>query len=312
MKVFGSEMHLITFLIIVIELIIIVNFTITSFKEKSNKSTKRFIWFTLTMILYNVFSGLFPDPEYPISLIVQYILAYGIGVFVALYYVYYVYSEFDIKKLRYFTVKHLIVILGSAFIFFFVVPLLIWSDIVIAKSTFIYIPVFVAFAFLYRISFPLIKLYRERKGKSQKFYRNRIITGYLALLSIVLMPVVVAMGDYQVMEQLTVNSGYFLLAIALIQNNIYLAQKRIQFLLKIGYSDEKTDEANLSIIEHFNSLNLSKREIEIANYILEGKSYKEISKSLFIAEGTVSKHASNIFKKAGVEDRPNFVALFRN
>jgi len=263
------------------------------------------------MILYNVFSGLFPDPEYPISLIVQYILAYGIGVFVALYYVYYVYSEFDIKKLRYFTVKHLIVILGSAFIFFFVVPLLIWSDIVIAKSTFIYIPVFVAFAFLYRISFPLIKLYRERKGKSQRFYRNRIITGYLALLSIVLMPVVVAMGDYQVMEQLTVNSGYFLLAIALIQNNIYLAQKRIQFLLKIGYSDEKTDEANLSIIEHFNSLNLSKREIEIADYILEGKSYKEISKSLFIAEGTVSKHASNIFKKAGVEDRPNFVVLFR-
>jgi DNA-binding CsgD family transcriptional regulator len=238
-------------------------------------------------------------------------VAYGVGLYTALYYVYYVYSEFDIGHLKFFTLRHLMIILISAFIFFFVLPLIIWQDIGIAKYSFIFIPVAVAIAFLVKISTPLIELYKEKGGATNRFYRDRIATGYLTLLSIVLMPIIVALGDFQVVEQLTVNGGYFVLAVALIRINIYQDLKKEQFLHRLGYTDDAREAKNIAILKYFSKLDLSKREIEVANLILEGKSYKQIGSYLFIAEGTVSKHASNIFKKAEVQNRREFERRFK-
>ena len=311
MTVFGSEMHIVTFFIIAVQLILLTNFVIISLKKRDSKSTNRFIWFTISLIAYNFFSGIFPDTNIPIPLTIQYIVAYGVGIYTALYYVYYVYSEFDIGHLKFFTLRHLMIILISAFIFFFVLPLIIWQDIGIAKYSFIFIPVAVAIAFLVKISTPLIELYKEKGGATNRFYRDRIATGYLTLLSIVLMPIIVALGDFQVVEQLTVNGGYFVLAVALIRINIYQDLKKEQFLHRLGYTDDAREAKNIAILKYFSKLDLSKREIEVANLILEGKSYKQIGSYLFIAEGTVSKHASNIFKKAEVQNRREFERRFK-
>lgn len=56
---------------------------------------------------------------------------------------------------------------------------------------------------------------------------------------------------------------------------------------------------------------LTRREIEVALSILSNLSYRNIAKDLFIAESTVSKHASNIFKKTGVKNRREFLKRFR-
>ena len=125
------------------------------------------------------------------------------------------------------------------------------------------------------------------------------------------MPIIVALGDFQVVEQLTVNGGYFVLAVALIRINIYQDLKKEQFLHRLGYTDDAREAKNIAILKYFSKLDLSKREIEVANLILEGKSYKQIGSYLFIAEGTVSKHASNIFKKAEVQNRREFERRFK-
>ena len=57
--------------------------------------------------------------------------------------------------------------------------------------------------------------------------------------------------------------------------------------------------------------NLTRREIEVSLSILSNLTYKEIAKDLFIAESTVSKHASNIFKKTGVKNKRQFLTRFR-
>jgi DNA-binding CsgD family transcriptional regulator len=57
--------------------------------------------------------------------------------------------------------------------------------------------------------------------------------------------------------------------------------------------------------------NLTRREIEITLSILENLTYKQIAKDLFIAESTVSKHASNIYKKTGVKNRRQFINRYR-
>jgi DNA-binding NarL/FixJ family response regulator len=48
---------------------------------------------------------------------------------------------------------------------------------------------------------------------------------------------------------------------------------------------------------------LSPREIEILRLVATGASNKEIAEQLFISEGTVKNHLSNILSKLGVHDR---------
>lgn len=53
---------------------------------------------------------------------------------------------------------------------------------------------------------------------------------------------------------------------------------------------------------------LSQRELEVLQYIAQGKTNKEIGKQLFISEKTVKAHLRAIFKKLKVTDRTEAVA----
>lgn len=48
---------------------------------------------------------------------------------------------------------------------------------------------------------------------------------------------------------------------------------------------------------------LSTRELEVLNLIVQGRSNKEIGLELYISEKTVKNHISNILRKMGLEDR---------
>jgi ligand-binding sensor domain-containing protein/DNA-binding CsgD family transcriptional regulator len=63
---------------------------------------------------------------------------------------------------------------------------------------------------------------------------------------------------------------------------------------------------------YFNKYNISKREKEIIQLLLKGKSNREIEEMLFISMGTVKNHVYNIFQKLGVKNRGQLVALFKN
>jgi DNA-binding NarL/FixJ family response regulator len=54
---------------------------------------------------------------------------------------------------------------------------------------------------------------------------------------------------------------------------------------------------------------LSGREIEVLTEVAEGKSNKEIAKTLFISEATVKTHLIHIFTKLGVDDRTAAVTV---
>jgi DNA-binding CsgD family transcriptional regulator len=58
--------------------------------------------------------------------------------------------------------------------------------------------------------------------------------------------------------------------------------------------------------------NISEREREIIQWILKGKSNKEIEEELYIALGTVKNHVYNIYQKLNVESRSQLINLFKN
>jgi len=53
---------------------------------------------------------------------------------------------------------------------------------------------------------------------------------------------------------------------------------------------------------------LSKREIQLLYWMVEGHSNREIAKELFISENTVKYHIRNIFQKLEVQNRTEAVA----
>ena len=55
--------------------------------------------------------------------------------------------------------------------------------------------------------------------------------------------------------------------------------------------------------ERSDTLLLSERELEILRLIARGESNREIADTLFLAEGTVKNHVTNILGKLGVRDR---------
>ena len=57
---------------------------------------------------------------------------------------------------------------------------------------------------------------------------------------------------------------------------------------------------------------LSDRELEILGLIAHGASNKEVANQLFIAEGTVKNHMTNILGKLGVRDRTQAVVKARD
>jgi two-component system NarL family response regulator len=73
-----------------------------------------------------------------------------------------------------------------------------------------------------------------------------------------------------------------------------------------GHKRIPTDIA-VKLAERISASELTQRELEVLQHIVEGQSNKEIGKSLLITEGTVKAHVNNILGKLGVKDRTQAV-----
>ena len=74
-------------------------------------------------------------------------------------------------------------------------------------------------------------------------------------------------------------------------------------------SAESEEKAGLNLTEKLKAYGLTKRELEIAGLIAEGKSNGEIAEQLYISETTVKKHVSNIFEKMGIGRREELLRI---
>ncbi len=74
-------------------------------------------------------------------------------------------------------------------------------------------------------------------------------------------------------------------------------------------TDAEKAEDGLDYTKRFQPYGLTKRELEIAGLIAEGKTNGDIASVLYISETTVKKHVSNIFEKTGVARREELVRI---
>ncbi|NVK63719.1 MAG: hypothetical protein HWE22_03990 [Flavobacteriales bacterium] len=89
-----------------------------------------------------------------------------------------------------------------------------------------------------------------------------------------------------------------------------ILRHRRSIILKF-FKGKKKSSIDPALNEHLKTYRLTQRQIEIAQQIIDGKSYHEIAENCHLALNTVTKHASNIFKKVGVNDKESFLKKIR-
>ena len=105
-----------------------------------------------------------------------------------------------------------------------------------------------------------------------------------------------------------INISFFAITAIEIDRYLFFLEHKSKLIEVFGYYKDIKD--NLLEPKFFNK-GLTRREIEIALSILDDRNYKEIGDDFHIAESTVSKHASNIYKKMDVKSRVEFLNRFK-
>jgi DNA-binding CsgD family transcriptional regulator len=306
---FGTELHLITLLYIIVELLVLLVLFAACISRPKDESRTRFFILTLLFLTYNLFSGLFPDDHYPIPLLLQNILAYTSGISLASYYFYYLVKELNIQGEKFFNAKLLFLSLIGIFLIGFVPMYLITGDVVLSKQTFIVLPLIITVYFCVRT---IIFIFNstDRKKSHQRHHKILTFSGYFGIIFMASMPIVVFFGDYQTINIGLVNISFVLSAIAFLKAQLYQSRMEYNALKNIGYFSQDVVGEELEL-EPLPSpilvVPLTEKEAEVAELIMENLTYREISERLFIAERTASKHASNIFRKTECKCKKEFI-----
>jgi DNA-binding CsgD family transcriptional regulator len=81
----------------------------------------------------------------------------------------------------------------------------------------------------------------------------------------------------------------------------------------LGKGKEIITNSGTGIQNNFaQKFDLSNREFQVVELLVDGKSYKEIAEELFISLNTVKTHIKNIYPKIGVSRRHEIVKLMQN
>ncbi|QLG44737.1 helix-turn-helix domain-containing protein [Costertonia aggregata] len=300
---FGTSIHWTTFFYLLLDTVIVL-FTLYYSTRKYSSGYKRFVTLGILFITYNFTGGFLPTYTLPGPIIFQYIITYSVAIVLCVYIVFYLYKEYDIIVLRFnSSIRNLAILSACSFVVLYLVPYFLTESLDYARLLFT-IPISViAFVFLWlfykRISHP-------ENPNAYILRRNRL--SIISVTSIALLPILTVIGDYQWLTFTVMNAAFYAITIIEIDRHLFFLENKTKMYEVFAMSKEQAINLTKTKIIYED---LTRREIEITLSILSNLSYKQIAEDLFIAENTVSKHASNIYKKTGVKNRREFIIRYR-
>jgi DNA-binding CsgD family transcriptional regulator/TRAP-type C4-dicarboxylate transport system permease small subunit len=298
MNVFGTEMHLVTGLLVIIEIFLVGAQLVNWLYVPRVRRELLYLWLLVLMILYNVFGGFFPDASIPwISLKLQNMLAWGSGFAVAAYIPYYFYAAFGLTQLKFFAFKGMLFFLALPYIVFFVVQYHFLEDLDFSIHWGLIVPAIYGLAFFWCA----YRAIAERYKQDLETERLEMFLIYLAVLPWMCM---IPFGYFhvsQLTEVLTTNTGLLIISGVVIARSVREKWEEREYLLQIKEQyDRNPNEALFE--ENLNSSDFSPREIEIIRLLRLGLTKEDIADKLFIARTTVSRHVQNIYSKVEVSN----------
>jgi DNA-binding CsgD family transcriptional regulator len=298
-KIAGTDMHVVTFLFVVVELLMFTSQTILFLSRPKDSDRKYYMILLGLLIIKNIASGLFPDPGFTtIPLAVQYGLAYGAGFVMASYFPFYFYRVFELHGLRWHALYGVPLLILVPFFLFFLSETIITGNIESSINHGLILPAIYGLILLFIILNEIRKKYLGQV-KSKNYFEA--IAVYAAITPWAFLAFCAFYRIEQVKEVFLTNAGFIVITVLFIGKGIKKdrdSHLRLQELSKREFFDN-----NQVFEQNLTNYNLTAKEREIVNHIREGKTYKAIADELHRSERTVTTHAANIFFKVGVSNK---------
>lgn len=312
----GTQMHLVTFLFICIETVILFYLTIYRLARPDDRSTLLNIILITVLLLYNITGGLFPDSNLAGSYYFQTSLAYATGFMTPCYFPYYVYHAFGLKKMKFHAYRGVFIFLMFPYIVF-VLVFVISGKLESAKNLLI-IPVLYALWVIITLVGAI--RYKYNNDFKTEHAKEEMSVTFLSLTPWVGLPIIDYFNMGQPVEASTTNAGFLLLLGLQLKQHITRLKDEHHRLIKSEENlknwNEKLKEEVERRTRELEQINMEQRvkdncekyiltvrETEIALMICKGQSYRQIAEVLYISERTATKHAQNIFDKVKVSSK---------
>jgi DNA-binding CsgD family transcriptional regulator len=312
----GTQMHIITFLFICIETVILFYLLIYRLARPDDRVTLYNIILIIVLIIYNLTGGLLPDTNLPGSYTAQLSIAYFTGFLTPCYFPYYVYHAFGLEKMRFHAYRGVFIFLMLPYMLFVIV--FVTSGHIEKAKNLLILPA--AYALWVIIALIQAVKYKYNNNLTDSGGWEEMTVTFLSLTPWVGLPIIDFFNWGQSVEAATTNTGFLLLlCLQLKQHVSKLRSERKRLTQSEEYLrtwnerlqqevDKRTKEierltSEEKIQENSTKYGLTNREKEIVLRITRGKSYKQIAEELFIAERTVTKHVQNIFDKVNVSNK---------
>lgn len=291
MSIHGTQMHLITAIIIFLETILLAIQTARFMLRLEDKHRGRYSLLLALLIVYDFTRGIFPDSGWALSIPLQHMISYGAGFLTAAYFPFYFYKEFDLRSLRWHATVGVFSFLMIPYLLFFVLLYAVNGNFVADVRMGIVIPFIYAIILLRAILIAIRKHYKS--NRDHHFYIEEISV-YCAVSPWVAMGVFVWFQMEQVTEILFTNLGFVIITIMFFVKS---ARRATAEYRKKQSERIAVFEANCMLYK------LTTREKEVAWLLVEGYSYKEIAAKLFLSDNTVGNYVQKIYEKIGVRKR---------
>jgi len=296
MLVFGSEMHVVTFVFVVLEFLMLI-FLLAGYLNRIKDKQRRLYLILLTLLIfYNITGGLLPDPEIPIPIYLQNIIAYGSGFLMASYFPYYFYKAFDLKLLRFHAIYGVPMFLLLPYVIFFVISYSLNHDLTSTIHYGIIVPFFYAFVLLWAIFRATRVAYKDQRTKKYP-WEERLV--YAAVIPWGALTVISYFNFGQVVEALFTNIGFVIVTVIFISKFIQEDREDISKLYDISVNGIRPELFQENCI----NFGFTTRQMEIVNLLHVGYTVHEIADRLHIADRTVTTHLHNMMVKTKTHGR---------
>lgn len=300
MKVLHSDMELVTLIFLISETIMFLYQLLFYLQKPNDKKLKYYLIFLFLFVIYNLFSGLFPDPSQNVPVILQNILAYGSGFGLACYFPYYFYKAYDLKSLKFHAHYGVALFLIAPFLLFLVIEYSIYKNIDSALSHALILPFIYAIIAMAAI-FKAIRF----KYKNDDTNKTEMLLTFISIFPWISMPLLSYLKVQQTSEALIMNGGFLITSILFFWQKVKETRENNKHLSHLLAPENQSVQKAPELIfnQNCHHYKLTRREIDVALLIGKGLKYKDIAERLFISERTVTKHVQNIFLKAAVTNR---------
>lgn len=314
MTLIGTNMPLLIFAIVIIELFLLFNQCFIYLIRPNEKKRLYHLWLLLLLILYNVAEGFFPDKRITIIHDVpQAFLGFGFGYVFAAYCPKFFYECMELTELRWHGKFGFLFILMPALVFYFILyP--INHDISFTRKFVYIIPMVYAITIFTTAIRLMLKHYRQDHDK--RLLQER----FLVFFSVFPISVTPIFGGWMGLDKwiitTTFNVGFLIVDAIYMRQVVWLSRAEQDKLTELTNKLQEIDlETPLvapikppdNFLKNCLAFGFTKREIEISELVAQGLEYKKIAEKLNISERTVTTHIQNIYSKSGVSNKTSLV-----